>query len=301
MDPERDEPEDTPAPGSIYATYPKADWRYEVANGDTVLGYAEWAQHEADANDDTPAAPLPSEETFEDPRELSHEDQVLQEGTYEGVIGHGQKADGTKTLTIDITPPAAKTVEGQARLAKAQDGLHDALARCAEALRELVDEFHGSPDLRAALIRLTDGEDHLLPQADAAMKAWRDAGQTLVDAFRIRPGDTPIPTPESGRERVSRLAAAKPWTHRPYDGPILAGEPLPVSAPGDLPEDLQRIQDVIRAAGYSMDDEDVTASWSCALTLVRTVERQRLHATDLLIRLKGIHRELNAYQGHEPE
>lgn len=25
------------------------DWRFEVANGDTVLGFAEWRQHQADA------------------------------------------------------------------------------------------------------------------------------------------------------------------------------------------------------------------------------------------------------------
>lgn len=25
--------------------YPKSDWRYDVANGDTVLGYGEWLAH----------------------------------------------------------------------------------------------------------------------------------------------------------------------------------------------------------------------------------------------------------------
>jgi hypothetical protein len=25
--------------------YPKGDWQYDVANGDTVLGYADWLAH----------------------------------------------------------------------------------------------------------------------------------------------------------------------------------------------------------------------------------------------------------------
>jgi len=28
-----------------YPGYPRADWQYEVANGDTVLGYWEWIEH----------------------------------------------------------------------------------------------------------------------------------------------------------------------------------------------------------------------------------------------------------------
>lgn len=36
--------------------YPFADWKYEVANDDTVLGYTEWVlhQHEADELDNHP-------------------------------------------------------------------------------------------------------------------------------------------------------------------------------------------------------------------------------------------------------
>jgi hypothetical protein len=29
--------------------FPVADWRYEVANGDTVLGYEEWLLHQLEA------------------------------------------------------------------------------------------------------------------------------------------------------------------------------------------------------------------------------------------------------------
>ena len=29
--------------------FPKEDWQYEVANGDTSLGYAEWVQHNVEA------------------------------------------------------------------------------------------------------------------------------------------------------------------------------------------------------------------------------------------------------------
>src|ERR1700691_5628722 len=32
----------------------RSDWQYEVANGDTVLGYAEWVQHQQEANGTTP-------------------------------------------------------------------------------------------------------------------------------------------------------------------------------------------------------------------------------------------------------
>ena len=30
--------------------YPIEDWRYEVANGDTKLGYKEWVQHQKESN-----------------------------------------------------------------------------------------------------------------------------------------------------------------------------------------------------------------------------------------------------------
>ncbi|MCD6056507.1 MAG: hypothetical protein K0Q89_37 [Thermomicrobiales bacterium] len=30
--------------------YTLADWQYEVANGDTVLGYTEWVEHKLEAD-----------------------------------------------------------------------------------------------------------------------------------------------------------------------------------------------------------------------------------------------------------
>ena len=30
-------------------SFPKKDWQYEVANGDTVLGFEQWKQHRAEA------------------------------------------------------------------------------------------------------------------------------------------------------------------------------------------------------------------------------------------------------------
>lgn len=30
--------------------YPITDWRYEVANGDTTLGYREWCEHKLEAD-----------------------------------------------------------------------------------------------------------------------------------------------------------------------------------------------------------------------------------------------------------
>lgn len=32
--------------------YPKKDWKYEVTNGDTRLGYEEWVQHKVEADRD---------------------------------------------------------------------------------------------------------------------------------------------------------------------------------------------------------------------------------------------------------
>ena len=29
--------------------FPSEDWKYEVANGDTRLGYGEWVEHQRDA------------------------------------------------------------------------------------------------------------------------------------------------------------------------------------------------------------------------------------------------------------
>lgn len=31
-------------------TWPLEDWQYEVANGDTYLGYFEWIEHQKDAD-----------------------------------------------------------------------------------------------------------------------------------------------------------------------------------------------------------------------------------------------------------
>ena len=31
--------------------YPRKDWQYEVANGDTALGYLEWLDHKRDAEE----------------------------------------------------------------------------------------------------------------------------------------------------------------------------------------------------------------------------------------------------------
>ena len=30
--------------------FPITDWQYEVANGDTKLGYAEWLEHQIESN-----------------------------------------------------------------------------------------------------------------------------------------------------------------------------------------------------------------------------------------------------------
>lgn len=32
--------------------YPIEDWKYDVANNDTRLGYAEWVQHQKESNEE---------------------------------------------------------------------------------------------------------------------------------------------------------------------------------------------------------------------------------------------------------
>jgi hypothetical protein len=39
-----DGPDTGLAPGEEHATYPVDDWKYEVANGDTRLGYSDWVE-----------------------------------------------------------------------------------------------------------------------------------------------------------------------------------------------------------------------------------------------------------------
>jgi hypothetical protein len=33
-----------------YDPYPKEDWQYDVANGDTKLGYEEWVEHNIESH-----------------------------------------------------------------------------------------------------------------------------------------------------------------------------------------------------------------------------------------------------------
>jgi hypothetical protein len=40
----------TERPKEIAPEYPLSDWQYEVSNGDTQLGYAEWCLHKAEAD-----------------------------------------------------------------------------------------------------------------------------------------------------------------------------------------------------------------------------------------------------------
>lgn len=40
---------------SVEELFPVEDWRHEVMNGDTKLGYAEWVQHRAEAESLSPA------------------------------------------------------------------------------------------------------------------------------------------------------------------------------------------------------------------------------------------------------
>lgn len=36
--------------GAEHPVYPFEDWQYEVCNGDTRLGYADWCLHQAEAD-----------------------------------------------------------------------------------------------------------------------------------------------------------------------------------------------------------------------------------------------------------
>ncbi len=48
--------------------FPAKDWQYEVANGDTKLGYTYWLQHRLESEEENAAKP------FEDPDLLNLED-----------------------------------------------------------------------------------------------------------------------------------------------------------------------------------------------------------------------------------
>lgn len=39
------------AAGAEHLSYPKSDWQYEVKNGDTCLGYADWVSHSAERDE----------------------------------------------------------------------------------------------------------------------------------------------------------------------------------------------------------------------------------------------------------
>lgn len=34
-----------------YENYPKEDWQYDVANGDTRLGYEDWVRHNVESHE----------------------------------------------------------------------------------------------------------------------------------------------------------------------------------------------------------------------------------------------------------
>lgn len=42
--------DDTTPTDTIEDKYPRSDWRYEVNNGDTKLGYLEWLAHKIEMN-----------------------------------------------------------------------------------------------------------------------------------------------------------------------------------------------------------------------------------------------------------
>jgi hypothetical protein len=86
---------------------------------------------------------------------------------------------------FDLTPRGAMTVEGRRRIATAQDGLHDALHRCAEALRELV-EATTNGDIGILPIHRARFLEIIVP-ARFALKGWKDAGETFARAVAGAP------------------------------------------------------------------------------------------------------------------
>lgn len=101
-----------------------------------------------------------------------------------GTIAPVKGSDG-KPITFDLTPRGAQTVEGRQRIAKAQDGLHDALHKCAEALRELVDTL--SNDDVSVMHKDRARLHEALEEARVPLKGWTDAGEAFVRAVAGAP------------------------------------------------------------------------------------------------------------------
>jgi hypothetical protein len=92
---------------------------------------------------------------------------------------------------FDLTPRGAMTAEGRKRITTAQDGLHDALARCAEALREMTDAMEDkeggiAPFLMKGGMASEDAHD-LSRDALKGLRLWKDAGETFVRAVAGAP------------------------------------------------------------------------------------------------------------------
>jgi hypothetical protein len=115
----------------------------------------------------------------------------LQEALANAAAPENPASPAATADTFDLTPRGAMTVEGRQRIAKAQDGLHDALARCAEALREMTDAMEDkeggiAPFLMKGGMASEDAHD-LSRDALKGLRLWKDAGETFVRAVAGAP------------------------------------------------------------------------------------------------------------------
>jgi hypothetical protein len=106
------------------------------------------------------------------------------------------------TETFDLMPNAAKTPEGVERMTKAANQLNDAVSRCANEFRNLVDIL-GLPGLRTTLtadLGMDDTEaDEICDGVAEALDAWTNAGEELLRSV----GGHPPAAAESVRYRRS--------------------------------------------------------------------------------------------------
>ena len=68
--------------------HPESDWRYEVANGDTLLGYEEWREHKREVDEDEKVKALVSETVCRASLAIAVYNAMLDETeSFEGEIG----------------------------------------------------------------------------------------------------------------------------------------------------------------------------------------------------------------------
>lgn len=118
-----------PAVGEA-AKYPRADWQYEVANGDTSLGYREWLEHRREQSNQAPR--LTEDDGRLTPYALGLE---TNEETAQII-----NAKGWHVATVSISP-VKETAQGIIDACNSYESSQQTIARLRGALENMVFQF----------------------------------------------------------------------------------------------------------------------------------------------------------------